>query len=238
MKIVKFLLVSILILILIVILVLGYFGFIPALSNLMGTNKPRDLGVMYSEEMYLSGLEKSGVEIKTLPISSGETISYEGSHSVTASFTDDELTSNSHWKEEWSDFPIREVQVRINDDNSAEVSGVLVLDKMDDFLATMNISPEGYREALSRAKIPITDIAFYGKGTGVARNNSLEISISAVEVGRFPVPIGIVDEYQDDLASFGETLMTRIPGFSVNEALFENGSIFFNGTLPDAELKR
>jgi hypothetical protein len=237
MKLIKFLVILFLILVISLLFVLGYFGFFPPLSTLMGTNKPRDLGVDFSEQAYRSGLEKAQVEIKNLPATSSETISFEGSHSLTANFTQEELTSNSHWKEEWSNFPIHDLQVRINSDNSCEISGVLELDTMYNFLSDMNINQEAYKEALNKAKVPISDIVFYAKGSGMAKNNTLDVNIASVEFGRLPVPKNIIDEYQDDLVSFAETLITRIPGFSVNEARFENASIYFDGSLPDAELR-
>jgi hypothetical protein len=42
------------ILVLIPILVLGFLGFMPIVSDIMGTNRPRDLGVKYTDADYLS----------------------------------------------------------------------------------------------------------------------------------------------------------------------------------------
>jgi hypothetical protein len=237
MKFIKGLIKFLVILALIIVLILGYLGLIPFLSKLMGTNKPRDLGMEFSQEQYDLGLLKSGTETKSAPSSASASISYEGSHQVIDSFSDDMLTAHAFDKS-WPNYPISNVQVRINDDNSCEVSGIIKLPQIDSFLQAMNISQGDYQKALTEASIPIANLPFYAKGMGTASNNSLSIDVSAFEVGRFPVPKGIIDQYQDDLANFGQTVMSRIPGFSVNEARFENGSIYFDGTLPDAELIR
>lgn len=49
MNLVKILAVGFIGIIVVAVLVLGYFGFVPGVSDLMGTNKPRNLGVSYSE---------------------------------------------------------------------------------------------------------------------------------------------------------------------------------------------
>ena len=58
------------------------------------------------------------------------------------------------------------------------------------------------------------------------------------EVGRFPVPKGLIDNYQDKLDQAAATIISRIPGFYVNEARFEDGTIYFDGKLPDVELTK
>ncbi|MGB9842731.1 MAG: hypothetical protein ACPLN1_00060 [Caldisericia bacterium] len=40
--------------ILIIVLILGYFGFVPFVSDLMGTNKPKNLGVTFTEKDFES----------------------------------------------------------------------------------------------------------------------------------------------------------------------------------------
>ncbi len=230
----KFLFGLFLVLILGVVLVLGYFGLIPGLSNLMGTNKPRDLGMKYSEASFQSALDKSAVEMATLPADDPRVIAYEGSHVVRTAFTDEELTAHAFDKN-WVGYPVSDVQVRINDDNTAEVSGILKLAQISPFLQAMNISQADFEKAMAKISIPIKDMPFYAKGFGTAKNNTLDITMTNFEVGRFPVPQNILDQYQDELTQFGQDIMRNIPGFSVREARFENGALFFDGELPTIE---
>jgi len=233
----KFLFIVFLILVLSAVGVLGYLGFIPGLSDVIGSNKPRNLGMQYSEASFKSGLEKAAVDLKTLSADAPQIISYEGSHKVKTSFTDEELTSHAAIKN-WVGYPVSDVQFRINEDNTAEVSGILKLTQIAPFLQAMDISQADFEEAMKEVKIPLRDVPFYAKGYGTAANNSLDISVTNFEVGRFPVPQNLLSQYQDELADFGESIMRNIPGFSVNEARFEDGTIFFDGELPDVELTK
>lgn len=53
---------GILIIILIPILVVGFFGFMPGVSSLLGTNKPKNLGVTYTAADYASYQQKTGAQ--------------------------------------------------------------------------------------------------------------------------------------------------------------------------------
>jgi flagellar basal body-associated protein FliL len=55
------LLIIILILVLTPVLVLGYLGFIPIVSDIMGANKPKDLGVRVTEQDFISTSQKLGI---------------------------------------------------------------------------------------------------------------------------------------------------------------------------------
>ncbi len=219
------------------VLALGYLGFIPRLSALMGTNKPRDLGMAVSEEKYESGLAKSKVEMKELSKSSTVSLKYEGSHDVKANFSDDELTAHAY-NRNWADYPLGDLQVRINDDNTCEISGILKLTKVDGLLNALNISQSDYKKALEKANIPLADVTFYAKGFGTASNNTFDATLTNFEVGRFPIPKGLIDKYQDQIDQLGATVAKSIPGFYVKEARFENGSIYFDGSLPDKEFTK
>ena len=61
----KFLLFLLLIIILIPVFALGFMGFVPGLSAILGTDKPRDLGIKYSQEDLKSIRSKSHIEYKT-----------------------------------------------------------------------------------------------------------------------------------------------------------------------------
>lgn len=53
-----------LVIILGIVLVLGYFGFVPGVSNLLGSNKPRDLEVRTTAAEYDSYIKKAGTEMQ------------------------------------------------------------------------------------------------------------------------------------------------------------------------------
>ena len=63
MKIFKLLLIILLIIVVGAVLLLGYLGFIPGLSTIFGSDKPRDLGVKYTYADYVSAAQKNKVKI-------------------------------------------------------------------------------------------------------------------------------------------------------------------------------
>ncbi|QQS38819.1 hypothetical protein IPM62_05570 [Candidatus Woesebacteria bacterium] len=237
MKVLKVLLVVFFLFVVSIVLVIGYLGFIPGVSSVMGSDKPRDLGMTYSQESYDNALAKAQTEVKELPANSVASIQYEGSHSVKESFASEELTAHAYNKT-WVHYPISQVQVRINDDDTCEVSGLIDLTKVDAFLNAFGISQGDYKKALEKANIPMKTLPFYAMGSGTAKDGNLNIDVSKFEIGRFSVPANYIAEYKEEYNSFGEMVMGKIDGFSVNEAYIDNGQINFDGTLPDKELTK
>ena len=119
--------IGIIAIIVIAILVVGYLGFIPGVSDLMGTNKPRDLGVKYSEANYASGLAKvPGAQVinpEYLCVTCAYTST--GSIPVKTSFSNEEFTSMIN-KRNSKVGPLREGQFKFNADGTVEASGLIV----------------------------------------------------------------------------------------------------------------
>ncbi len=67
MAVLKRLLTGLLVSVIIAALILGYFGFVPGLSDVMGANTPRDLGVKATASSLSSAKSKLGVTFNTLP---------------------------------------------------------------------------------------------------------------------------------------------------------------------------
>ncbi|PKH44539.1 hypothetical protein CVH13_01850, partial [Dehalococcoides mccartyi] len=49
------------------VLVMGYLGIMPGVSSLMGSDKPRDLGITATSQDYQTMVTKSGVTVSALP---------------------------------------------------------------------------------------------------------------------------------------------------------------------------
>lgn len=78
-----------LLLIAILVSVAGLAGFVPGLSTLLGTNKPKDLGITVTLEDTTKAQEKSGVILVELPKDTPAANSYILEGQRTASFTFD-----------------------------------------------------------------------------------------------------------------------------------------------------
>lgn len=197
------------ILVLFVVAIVGvaaYTGFIPGLSSLIGTDKPRDLGVHWSPADYDSAyrkapIERSSPELYCLICPTN----YSGTRPVDNTFSDRELSAwlsmqNAKYG------PIRDVQVKLNADGTAEMSGMYV---------------EG-------ANTP-----FYVKGR-IDRESSRSVSldVTSLEVGRVPVPVDRVGEVNQAVNEAVNGLLSTVSGLDIQQLEVQGGALHFKGTLP------
>jgi len=54
--------VGLIVIIIVIVLGLGYLGFVPRVSKMLGSDKPRDLGIRYTEADLNSIISKNGVQ--------------------------------------------------------------------------------------------------------------------------------------------------------------------------------
>lgn len=189
-------------------LVLGYLGFVPILSDLMGTNKPRDLGVSYSEVNYASGLDKVPGVIVLNPEYLCVTCSYTstGSVAVNTNFTQEEFTAMMN-KRNSQVGPLRDAQFKFNSDGTVEATGLL-------------IDP--------RITGPV-----YVKGTiDSASGRSASLKVDYAEIGRIPLTGDQAVVAQQLANDTIQKTFSQNPGLSITSISIEEGKINFNGTLP------
>lgn len=239
MKFLKGLIGFVLIVALLVVGVGGYFGFIPGVSKIFGSDKPKDLGVTFSQADYASMESKTGATLAPMPVDveASVTLKHEGSHAVDTSFTQAEFTSKVS-NRPWSDNPFGSVQVKFNADGSAEASGILRLPVAVRFFTAMGIASADVEAQAKKFNVPMADVPFYFKGTGIARDNHITPNLTALEIGRVPVPMAIINQYQQPAADLATDLLSKVKGFSMEEASISDGQLHFKGTLPDKEYYR
>ncbi|MEK7874346.1 MAG: hypothetical protein AAB502_10895, partial [Chloroflexota bacterium] len=63
----KTLLIAVAVLVVVAVLAGGYFGFVPSVSSIFGSNRPRDLGVRYTQADLQSLRGKTGTQYHSLP---------------------------------------------------------------------------------------------------------------------------------------------------------------------------
>jgi hypothetical protein len=224
---------------LIVVLAGGYFGVVPGISKLFGSDKPRDLGVKYTQADFENMEVKTGATAELMPEneSASLTIKHVGQHPVNASFSQEEFTSKVS-NRKWRDNPFGDVQVKFNADGSAEASGILKLPVATRFFAAIGIASADVKAAAKKFNVPMADVPFYFKGTGVAENNQITPSLTVLEIGRVPVPQSIINQYQQQAADLAMDLLGRVEGFSLEKAEIVDSKLHFMGTLPDKEYYR
>jgi len=231
---IKFILIVLVLLVVTPILILGYLGFIPKLSSIMGTDKPRNLGVNYTSSDLTSVVQKNGVQLSEMASPSAiarESIQYFGSKSVSVSVSSEEITALSN-NPTWKYYPVSDVQIKINNDGTGEASGVLILNRLAGYLGAVGISPDAAQAAADYLKIK-GSTPFYFKGKVSVTDNIISLDTQKVEIGRMPIPDNLVKENQHYLVELAKVRIESVPGLSVKSFNLNNGKLNFEGTLPE-----
>jgi hypothetical protein len=213
---------------------LGYLGFVPVISRLLGTDQPRDLGVVfYADEHVKSAFAKASVTQGELPfdVSDAESVKYEGKVDIKAEFTQEELTSFFN-DCRWDYCPVSSVQLRINADGSVEMSGLLRFDHMEGYGQRFKIPQDRILEGLNALKLAPDVLPFYVKGAPSAKDGDVSLGLSSVEFGRLPIPTKQVETYRGEVDAAIEGLIPQVPGMSVKSLDFSGGTMKFEGSYP------
>jgi hypothetical protein len=220
--------------ILIGVLALGYFGFVPGLSDIMGANKPKDLGVASRPSDLEKANTKLGVTIKTLPHteSGADSLTRSGEQQVATSFTSAELTAlfNDH-ASRWKYYPIKDIQINIHDDGVVEVSGVLQVDRFNGFADAIGI-PEGTRSEIRPYLSYVTgNPSIYLKGTLKVSNGVAQSNIEELQVGKLVIPADQLRSIEPYLQQF---IQERVDGkiIHINSASFSGGKVNLDVEIP------
>jgi len=222
--------------VLVLVLVAGYFGFVPGISNIFGSNKPVDLGITYTQADYQSARAKGNIQRIDLPAGAPpeQSLSFAGQQSANVTLTDNEVTALIDEKV-WAYFPLKNCQVRFNADSSAEFSGILLLDTLKDYARARGVSEEDFNTVLDRVgtfAIIQKEMPFYIKGTGSVVNGVISFNTSAFKLGRLSIPTDQINGHKDELLRALQSDVLSIPGFSVKNFSISNGQMHFEGTLP------
>jgi len=167
---------------------LGYMGYIPQVANFLGTNKPRNLGIRFTEKDRSDAHAKSGVQYGILPASTSDEQSIQrfGKHNVDTSWTSSQasaLMNNRPWKF----WPYQNVQVKFNADGSAEVSGGLNKAVVPSYAAAIGIPKVAVEFAMKL--LPPTPV-FYLKMKASFKDNKVDVFEPQVfQLNRIPLPV-------------------------------------------------
>jgi hypothetical protein len=224
----------------VVILVAGYFGFVPGISNIFGSNKPVNLGTTYTAQDYKSAIAKSGVQFlnnaDTLSLNKSQK-TYGPAKAVNVDFTPAETLALLNDKAHAPDFPVKDWQLRVNPDGTAEVSAVVMMDKINNYSTAHGINNGDLQQVLDiikKAGIVEKEVPFYVKGNATVSNGQLSFDATSVKIGRLPISADVVNSHESDIINIFNTHKNDVPGFSVKNASIVNGKIHFDGTLPSS----
>ncbi|MBI4226449.1 hypothetical protein HY612_05045 [Candidatus Roizmanbacteria bacterium] len=222
MKLLKFVGVVFLIFIILVVLILGYLGLVPGVSAIIGSNKPRDLGVRHSQADLNKAQSKLGqVIVETKGDPNKQFRSAQG-NPVDIMLTQEEYSAHAQ-----QIHPVSDLQIKLQG-SSFEISGRIDKSRIPQFVRTWGITNASDTEILNVVNkyLPVSP-TFYIAGTGGAKNNDLNINLSKAELGRLPVP---VEKAKEVIELYTETLFKAVPGFSVEDSSIQNGQLLFKGS--------
>lgn len=259
MKFLKGILIFIGILLIIVVLILGYLGYIKPVANVLGTNKPVDLGIKYTDSDLKNAKEKFNVElIETQSDNPESSIRYEGEQKIEKSFTDEELTAIVNSKK-WLYTPVTNVQIKIGEDGILESSGTLMVNRLANYFSAVSGATVSNEEVNKAVGILPSEVPYYISGTANVSNgnisinvksfsvgkkfsvthlistayaNSVNANVSSFKVGQFAISQSIISNYKNQVNSFLTTRLNKISGLKANSVTFGKGEMNFSGTMP------
>lgn len=225
----KKIIIGIIIILIVLLLIGGYLGFVPILSDLL--DKPKDLGINYNQEDLNSIFEKAPYVIETVPegtLANGEK-QYEGNQIIKTTFSSEEVSACISLSS-WSANPFKDVQVKFNEDGTAEASGKIIFDNAINYANRIGYSTSKVTDAMDKYKIPKTNISFYISGTFEIKDNTPNITVQTLKLGKITVPKNI---FNDNMANtVTSTYLNKIPNYKANNISIENSQLIYDVATP------
>lgn len=216
------------------ILFLGYTGFLPGVSAFFEANKPKDLGIVFDEAISETANNKIKVKFENFTggLVPAEGISSIGSHPISAIFTSEELTSLFNEKT-CVYYPFSDIQIKINEDSSVEVSGVLLTDRIKNFIEATGGSKKTLPGFIKFIGIFPLRPPFYFQGSLKVEDNKANLDIKNAKVGKFSIPRNLILKYNRPLEIFLENRINFLEDFYIYSLSLNEDYMDFSGTLPD-----
>jgi hypothetical protein len=236
---IKSFLIGFIVVIIVVVLGLGYLGFIPGVSRILGSDKPRNLGITYTAADLKSITSKNHVQRIVLESAPNIKSSFvlKGSQAINNVFTDKEITARLGQESDWSLNPFTNVQIKIGENGVVEASGVVRVDRLKGYAEATGVSSqeiEAVSKGMDKYKIPKISFPAYVKGSLSIENNKLNIDLSELYIGKIPVAKALYSQAKSAFEGFVYERLTSggYGSLSVKSLSFSNGKMSFSGNIP------
>lgn len=201
--------------------------------------QPKNLGVAYASADLASIYKKVNVIFEPLPsgVQLGKSLIVSGSHPVDATFTSAELSAAAdNRSSQYTYFPFRHVQVRVNADGSVEGSATVNYRDAVRYLVALGVSSDDIAEGAKKFNIPNANLPVYLKVSGSVVGNTSRITVQEARIASIPIPESLVNQYGPALNGLIDSIiMSRQPSYNIQKLEVENGSVHFVGSAPDKE---
>lgn len=211
-----------------IVLLLGYLGFIPGLSNLFGSNTPRDLQAAYTPADLASGQAKLDQEIlagESAP--SLRTIQNGGTSDVNTRLTNKEFAAHLE-----AIHPVKDLQVVFHDDGSFETSGRIDKGRITKFIQLLGYTNVSEVDVLKTVnKYLPGSPSFYLKGKGAIADGVPTMTLDEAKIGRIPASTSGLAKA---LVEYAKLNLDKIPGLDVTTMNITADGVSVIGTVPAA----
>jgi hypothetical protein len=188
--------------------------YIPGFSEVLGTNKPRDLGVKADPARFGALLAKENVKLtgQTSDFYLTAPIRYGSAVPMDATVSSEEITSMMQATNN-AKGPLKNMQVKLGTNNEMEMS------------AFADLETYGYP-----VKGPV-----YLKGTFLkGSSSSVNINIREGSFGLIPVPENILKQGEDGIEQQINRQLSSMPGLRIDALEINNGHLHYRGAFPQS----
>ena len=212
-----------------------YLGMTP-LSKFFGTGQ-QDLGITVTKAETQAAMQKIGTEIVALPANTPDDQGFKLEGRKPADFTmnSQELSAHSN-NRPWKNYPLKNVQIKIQPDGTIEGSAMLIIDKAMPYAMGLGYSEAQIRDAMKKYSIPPFTVPIYVKGKGNVLDNQATVAASFVKIGGITVPQETVEQANAAASIVLTNLMyTHRDAFDCQSLNFDNGQMHFKGFVAAKE---
>jgi hypothetical protein len=212
----------IIVLALIIFFVAGYFlGNVPVASKLMGTNKPKDIGVVISVDNAYSGLQD--MKCPLTPQGVEDIVKNPKSYTtVKTSLTSDEASSMLALGD-IPGFPLRMTQFKFGPNGSVQVSGVINTEDLQKALQQGGASSETVDKVMGYVK-NAKYLNFYADGNLSVKNNQVSGHFNSAKIGNINIPGDMISSIEPGIVS-AVTNGLKKQGYTIRSLTISEGKV-------------
>jgi hypothetical protein len=209
--------------------VAGYFlGNVPIASKLLGTNKPRNLGVTISIPAAYQGLNDLKKPLTPQAVQSilENPNAYQ---TVKATLTQEEASSLLAVGD-IPDFPFRMTQVKFESNGKVEASGMLDIQKLQAALTDVGATSDILNRVMSVVK-NAKYMTFYMEGTCNIINNNVSVNLDQVQLGKINLPADLIKNNSGSISDgIARTLTSN--GYNIRTMTISDGKVYLDMDRP------
>lgn len=204
-------------------------------STLSGAAKPKNLGVQATMEQAQAVQAKTKVTVTALPEGTpvSESIRFEGSQPLTFEMDSTEVTALALSHSRYAYFPFSTIQIRINPDNTVEVSCMADTMKAFSYATAIGFTASDLNKVMTDYHIPKSTIPVYAKGSGSVTNGKVTLQLDAGEIAGIPIPMNLVNDKKSEIIGIIEEGLRNTPGLEIKSITFSGSKVHFDGKVPE-----